>query len=76
MSGSFGPVVIPIILNGLSCVGSEETFLECPRTTVALQASCGFRGDAAAVICTGIGSKTDSVYYALISNSLHRATVY
>ena len=55
VSGSFGPAVSPVILNGLSCVGTEETFLQCPNKTVVLQASCGF-DYAAAVICTGIGS--------------------
>ena len=62
VSGSFGPAVSPIILNGLSCDGSEETFLQCPSKTVTLQASCGSGVNAAAVICTGIGSKTESVY--------------
>ena len=59
MSGTFGPPESPINLNGLSCVGSEETFLQCPSKTVTLQESCGSGVAAAAVICTGIGSKTD-----------------
>ena len=59
VSGSFGPAVSPVILNSLSCVGSEETFLQCPNKTVTLQASCE-SGIAAAVICTGIGSATES----------------
>ena len=53
VSGSFGPVVSPIILNGLSCDGSEETFLQCPRTTLALQGSCSPGVNAAAVVCSG-----------------------
>ncbi len=71
LRGGFGEASSPIFLRALGCVGTENTFLQCPRASVTFSTSCGLFSSTtvAAVICTGRAG----FYHILFLNQINNA---